>query len=370
MQGWLFRNDPSFWKEPEISAFLGAVPDDRMILLDLACDQAEIWRQSAAFRRKPYIWNLLHGFGGATPLFGDLSMADQKPIAAQTDPNHGSLIGMGITMEGIQENSAMYELMCDSMWRSKPVDASLWMTNYFALRWDVADEIASPIADAIRLACYTDNEGGPAIHYQDRPGLKAITKPSADAGKFRSIVESMLKLPESVQKMPLFHRDLVDVAKRYAAEKINDCALACLARGPGHEVPSESHKQFDNLMADLDQLLDTVPQYRLSAWISDARRSGGDGDLLENNARMQLTVWGGPILNDYAAKEWSGLVGDFYRQRWDRFFDAFASPDYTDATFQKGSADWELQWCSKTNLPRILHVDPIVQVKKILDETR
>jgi len=89
MQGWMFRNDPVFWKEPEIAAFLGAVPDGRMLLLDLACDQAEVWRQSAAFRRKPWIWNLLHGFGGATPLFGDLLLAARKPIDAESDSRNG-----------------------------------------------------------------------------------------------------------------------------------------------------------------------------------------------------------------------------------------------------------------------------------------
>jgi alpha-N-acetylglucosaminidase len=121
-------------------------------------------------------------------------------------------------------------------------------------------------------------------------------------------------------------------------------------------------------MIELDALLDTVPQYRLSAWINDARRVGGDGDALESNARMQVTVWGGPELNDYAAKEWSGLVGDFYRQRWDRFFDALATKDYNDAAFRKSSADWELQWCSKTSLPRIQRVDPVEQSAKLLDE--
>ncbi len=164
----------------------------------------------------------------------------------------------------------------------------------------------------------------------------------------------------------------MDVTKRYAAEEINDAILACITAATGG-VPttlSVPEKHFDDLMLDLDALLDTIPQYRLASWISDARHAGGDGDLLESNARMQVTVWGGPILNDYAAKEWSGLVGDFYRPRWDRFFEAIAATKKPVAeALKKSSADWELQWCAKTTLPRIPKVDPIEQVKKILEET-
>jgi len=95
----------------------------------------------------------------------------------------------------------------------------------------------------------------------------------------------------------------------------------------------------------------------------------GDGDSLERNARMQVTVWGGKELHDYAAKEWSGLVGDFYLMRWDRFFDALGGPGYDDDAFRKASAEWELEWCSRTTLPRVRHVDPVEQARKLLADT-
>ena len=48
---------------------------------------------------------------------------------------------------------------------------------------------------------------------------------------------------------------------------------------------------------------------------TDAQR-----DLLEFNARNQVTLWGptGQI-SDYAAKAWNGLVGDYYYSRWQLF---------------------------------------------------
>jgi len=35
---------------------------------------------------------------------------------------------------------------------------------------------------------------------------------------------------------------------------------------------------------------------------------------------MQMTVWGGPDLHDYASKSWSGLVRDFDAMRWARYY--------------------------------------------------
>ncbi|HLK14579.1 MAG TPA: alpha-N-acetylglucosaminidase TIM-barrel domain-containing protein [Fimbriimonadaceae bacterium] len=372
MQGWLFHNDPGFWKEPETAAFLGGVPDDRMVLLDLAGDQAEIWRQSAAFRRKRYIWNLLHGFGGATPLFGDLELVAQRPIAAVTDSRRGGFAGMGLTMEGINENAAVYELMCDTMWRDTPVDPVAWMRAYLASRYGTTEAVAAPTADGIRTSFYTKNEGGDGTpHYQSRPGAKVVPGPSTRKAEFRALVEQMLALPEEVHKQPLFRRDLIDVAKRYSAEVIDDRILESIAAAKKHE-PEEAaiQKRFDDLMLDLDALLDTAPQYRLSNWISDARHAAGNGEVMENGARLQVTVWGGKELFDYAAKEWSGLVGDFYRVRWDRFFDALGHDLFNEDGFRSASAEWELQWCNRTSLPRIPKVDPIEQVRKILAETK
>jgi alpha-N-acetylglucosaminidase len=54
--------------------------------------------------------------------------------------------------------------------------------------------------------------------------------------------------------------------------------------------------------------------------------SQDEKDLYEWNARVQITTWGNRTcaddggLRDYAHKEWNGLLGDFYRPRWEAFF--------------------------------------------------
>lgn len=46
----------------------------------------------------------------------------------------------------------------------------------------------------------------------------------------------------------------------------------------------------------------------------------------EWNARNQITLWGpnGEIL-DYATKQWNGIVADYYKPRWESFFNELQS---------------------------------------------
>jgi alpha-N-acetylglucosaminidase len=68
---------------------------------------------------------------------------------------------------------------------------------------------------------------------------------------------------------------------------------------------------------DLDALVATRPELRLSTWVSAARRWGG---AAEDNARRILTAWNtadNPALHDYSARIWSGLVGGYHKRRWE-----------------------------------------------------
>lgn len=83
-------------------------------------------------------------------------------------------------------------------------------------------------------------------------------------------------------------------------------------------------RQLVALLKDLDTLLYTSPPYLLSTWISDAKQwahgNASYAAYLEYNARNQLTLWGpdGEI-NDYASKQWAGVVGEYYSERWGTF---------------------------------------------------
>lgn len=86
-----------------------------------------------------------------------------------------------------------------------------------------------------------------------------------------------------------------------------------------------------DILNDLDSLLVTDPNFLLGNWLSDATKSAGINipielrKLINFNARNQITMWGPhENIQDYAGKEWSGLVGTYYIQRWKLFINAIS----------------------------------------------
>jgi len=99
-----------FWTNDAIKAFLSAVPDDKMIVLDLSAEQRPVWKQTESFFGKPYIYCLLHNFGGMRGIYGNLDLIGSDPIAA-AGAKGSTFIGIGLTPEAIEQNPVVYDLM-------------------------------------------------------------------------------------------------------------------------------------------------------------------------------------------------------------------------------------------------------------------
>ena len=84
--------------------------------------------------------------------------------------------------------------------------------------------------------------------------------------------------------------------------------------------------EFLDLLSNLDEVLGTNENFLLGTWLDLAKSipdsTEEDKLLYEFNARNQITLWGpnGEIL-DYAGKQWNGLISDYYKPRWNLFFD-------------------------------------------------
>jgi alpha-N-acetylglucosaminidase len=117
------------------------------------------------------------------------------------------------------------------------------------------------------------------------------------------------------------------------------------------------------LVNDLDTLVYTNENYLLSSWIADAKQwahgNASYAAYLEYQARNQLTLWGpqGEI-NDYASKQWAGIVGEYYVTRWQAFISTLvgtkANGEAYNATAVKQmmldiGETWDLQiWGTQT----------------------
>src|SRR5699024_8462997 len=113
----LFHYDAKFWQPTQMKALLNAVPDNKMIILDLWSEKNPVWNQSEAYYGKPWIWNMLHNFGGRIYMEGCMQCVIHQPVSLLKDPRAGRLTGLGLTMEATEQNPILYQLMLDNTWR-------------------------------------------------------------------------------------------------------------------------------------------------------------------------------------------------------------------------------------------------------------
>ena len=90
-----------------------------MIILDLNSEQSPVWSSTEAYYGKPFIWCLLHNYGGTRGIYGDLSVIGSSPIASRKTPGN-TMMGVGMTPEAIEHNPVVYDLMV-SFGYDKPV---------------------------------------------------------------------------------------------------------------------------------------------------------------------------------------------------------------------------------------------------------
>lgn len=363
MQGWLFYSDRKFWKAPQIEALLSAVPNDRMLLLDLAAEIEPVWKRTDAFYGKPWIWNMLNNFGGNVNLFGRMDGVAQGPATAWNDPAKKRLEGIGLTMEAIEQNPVIYELMMDHTWRTTPIDLDEWLPRYARNRYGKHDDDLVRAWQILRKTVYNGKEirDGAESIITGRPTLDSTTAwtrtklnyPPADLlPAWDLFVRSASKGPHTEG----FLYDLTDISRQVLANYalvVQKQWVQAFRSGDRAAFQKQS-RAFLELISDLDMLLATRKDFLLGPWIASARKWGNNDAekaLYEQNARDLITLWGDADspLHEYSNRQWSGLLNDFYKVRWEKFFAVMEksvqsgkTPDWQG--FEKSITQWEWQW--------------------------
>ncbi len=328
---WFLINQPGNWTPERTEAFLGGVPEGKMILLDYAVEMYEGWKSTNCFYGQPYILNYLGNFGGHTSLAApDIEILDKRLDEALARGG-SNLLGFGATLEGFGLHQYLYEFTMDKAW-DMGLDWEKWTESYarrFAadaaalLRRFVHDYVPSGQGGAPK------NGTGPFRRPTYRTWASMVPVNTADAEDF------LRKTLELGSEGYLYENLLVNAAIKLLAYKFQETGVAfwdkLTAAEPG-KYPGETlillQKDYDRLIGlldDMERLAACNPELSLSRWISQARSwavSPSEEYYYDTNARTILTVWGeDATLDDYATRGWSGLIGSYFKGRWTIFLD-------------------------------------------------
>ncbi|ACU05596.1 Alpha-N-acetylglucosaminidase [Pedobacter heparinus DSM 2366] len=362
MQGWMFLDRPNFWQPTQMKALFSAVPQDKLIVLDLNSELNPVWSRTDAFYGEKWIWCMLHNFGGRLSMFGDMSRIGNDPAAALKNDQRGKMSGIGLTMEGIEQNPAIYSLMLEHIWNDKPIDLDNWLKGYAQRRYGKRNSNAEKAWEVLKNTVYSHQPWwGTNTIITGRPTFDAATVWTYTAIPYSSkeLMKAwsyLLTASDELKSSDGFQYDLVDVTRQVLANYANVLQQDFASSYKQKDMATFNKKsaQFLELIDDIDQLLGTRSDFLLGKWINNAKALGdnpAEKKLFERNARDLITLWLDKDCNihEYACKEWAGMMKGFYKPRWQQFFDevrlqASAGKEIDQIKFENTIKDWEWKW--------------------------
>lgn len=395
MQGWLFSSDSAFWKPPQMKALLHSVPIGKMIVLDLFAEVKPIWEISSQFYGVPYVWCMLHNFGGNIEMYGILDAISSGPIEARLSPN-STMVGVGMCMEGIEHNPVVYELMSEMAFRNHKIQVEVWLKSYSYRRYGQAIHQINEAWDILYHTIYNCTDGI-ADHNKDyivelpdySPHMKSpeisregqMMKISSHKHNHRlSYRETSSNLPqphlwystkEVIKALKLFldagnqlkgsttfRYDLVDLTRQVLGKLANQVYLDVLAAYHGNDANrlALQSQKFLELIEDIDTLLASDDNFLLGTWLESAKSlavNQNERKQYEWNARTQVTMWydntkvNQSKLHDYANKYWSGLLKGYYLPRASTYLSHLSTSLEQNTNFPL--EQWREEWISYSN---------------------
>ncbi|HTM30410.1 MAG TPA: alpha-N-acetylglucosaminidase [Vicinamibacterales bacterium] len=368
LQGWFLYYQAKFWRDPQAKALLGAVPDDRMLVLDLYGDRNPVWKERQAFFGKPWIWNVLYNFGGRVALNGDLPHIAANVHDAVTSPARGRLAGLGMMMEGLGYNPIVPDYVMDLAWRDDAPPIEEWAHAWVRRRYGTDDPRAWA-AWKILLATAYRSPAQTGTFVAERPQFydaKAAyrTEPRRrpyDPQLLAAALDTLLTASKELGASDAYRYDVVNLARQV----VGDLGLpAVQAVQSAYEAKdraalARAEATVTGLIADLDTLVGTRREFLLGPWLESAKawgRTPAERNLYEWNARNIITLWGTKCtegqnddLNLYAYKQWQGMFSGYFLPRWKEFFAGLnksidEGKPFDRAPFAAESCEWEQRW--------------------------
>lgn len=336
------------WSENPRDEMIAAIEPGDLLILDLfsECrpqygDPNSVWYRPNGYGQHDWLFCLLENFGANVGMHGRMDQLLTNYYNARRNfSTH--MKGWGFTMEGSETNPVMYELLSELPWRAEKMTKEEWVKQYVSARYGTSSDPLvrawQLLADGIYNCPWGNNQQGPSESiFCSRPSLDSYQASSwskmtnyYDPTSTMDAARLMLQVAEDLKDNDNYRYDLVDLCRQAIADRGRIVYHQLVADFKSFDRKSfmQHKQQFLDLILSQDRLLATCPEFTVGRWLEQAKSLGHNDEearLYEWNARVQITTWGNRYcadtgkLRDYAHKEWSGLLKDFYYPRWQHY---------------------------------------------------
>jgi len=340
-QSWIWRGMSSQGDLAYLEGFLSGVPSGRLFLLDQTAERVPIWASFSnfSFFGQPFAWLSMNNMGGNLGLVGSFDAVSGGVLAA-VEGSGGALVGVGFDPEGINQNPAYAEHLYDMAFGAWDSPSDGYLARWGQRRCGADDARVRAAWTLLAETSYRANQSnyehhlaycGVALPIAHSSWNSPVVRPGFAPEPLACAWRLLLDAAPACSEAHLY--DLVDVGREFISLFPCLASYDAMVGAATEPALAQALGGLNATLRDLDALLATHRGFLLGAWVADALALGAsagasqaDLDLLEWNAKSQVSVWhpgqyGAPPnpangLDDYANKQWQGLTVDYHLQRY------------------------------------------------------
>ncbi|WP_071145104.1 alpha-N-acetylglucosaminidase [Bacteroides ihuae] len=338
------------WTENPRDEMIKNMKNGDLLILDLFSEcrpmwgmQPSLWYREQGYHQHDWLFCMLENFGANVGLHGRMDQLLNNFYQTKNNPLAAHLKGIGFTMEGIENNPVMFELMSELPWRTEEITKESWIKEYTAARYGAKDKVINETWSILANGIYNcpqgnNQQGAHESIFCGRPSQNNFQASSwskmqnyYDPTTTADAARLLLSVADQYRGNNNFEYDLVDIVRQAISDQARIVYNRTIADFKSFDKKSfeADSKEFLDLLLAQDKLLGTRKEFRVGNWTQQARALGNteeEKNLYEWNARVQITTWGNRFsandggLRDYAHKEWNGILKDFYYKRWSAYW--------------------------------------------------
>ncbi|MET9274871.1 alpha-N-acetylglucosaminidase TIM-barrel domain-containing protein [Kribbella sp. NPDC003557] len=373
------------WQSNPRPETIAAIDRSRMLVVDGLSDRALSPDREKDWSGTPYAFGSIWNFGGNSTMGAPIRAWNER-FWASLAKSGSALSGIAIMPEASYNNAVAMEFLAELPWHDGPVDLEQWFADYADARYGGTDPKARETWRILAETAYSippnggrsSGHGGlfaaiPSLTVQ-RPHSWAQAAFAYDPAEFAGALPALLAVGGSLRNNAAYRNDLLEVARQSVADRSRTLLPQIRSAYEAGDLTrfTQLTDTWLGYIAGVDDLVGTNEQYLIGRWLEQARSWGANSTesaQLEYDARKQLTSWGlrTTDLQDYAYREWSGLLDGYYAPRWKQYFEALK----TTATPQIDWYDVAERWSSDQQTYRTRPTgDTYVEAAKLLDRLR
>ena len=317
--------------KPEI---LEAIPNGNLLVVNLRGSTTPT--EAGLFQGAPWCYCDVFSFGGQYNFQGDAETTLLSPFARLRD-DVSNITGIGFMPESVNCNEIIYEIIAENAFGDGYASLEDFLAFYAATKYGTSD--ASVIA-ALTSLCRSVLNGTQkmsgesalcaraALDVEHTSRWSVRPNPFVDQTPLLDYIRTMLAHYDALGEREAFRKDLMEATRQavsnlswYYVERIRRAY-----RGGDADGVSAYGNALLSLYDIQSAVVGTDRSMLLGTWLEKAKRLGAtpaERTYFEWNARTQITLWASEeaseFFHDYAAREWQGLLEDFYRPRWEVF---------------------------------------------------